>query len=131
MRAIRTKRYKLIHNLNYNAPFPIDQDFYISPSFQDILNRTRANQPLFWFKNLGMYYYRPEWELFDLKMDAIEVKNLADDPSYNTTLVELKMRLLEWQKLTKDPWICSPHAVYEDKGLYKDNPQCLGLDNEI
>ncbi|KAK9729480.1 Sulfatase [Popillia japonica] len=23
MRAIRTKRYKLIHNLNYNAPFPI------------------------------------------------------------------------------------------------------------
>nr|CAD7199374.1 unnamed protein product [Timema douglasi] len=34
MRAVRTKRYKLIHNLNYKMPFPIDQDFYISPSFQ-------------------------------------------------------------------------------------------------
>lgn len=34
MRAIRTKRYKLIHNLNYRAPFPIDQDFYVSPTFQ-------------------------------------------------------------------------------------------------
>lgn len=34
MRAIRTKRYKLIHNLNYYAPFPIDQDFYVSPTFQ-------------------------------------------------------------------------------------------------
>lgn len=34
MRSIRTKRYKLIHNLNYHAPFPIDQDFYISPTFQ-------------------------------------------------------------------------------------------------
>lgn len=34
MRSIRTKRYKLIHNLNYRAPFPIDQDFYVSPTFQ-------------------------------------------------------------------------------------------------
>lgn len=34
MRAIRTKRYKLIHNLNYRASFPIDQDFYVSPTFQ-------------------------------------------------------------------------------------------------
>lgn len=34
MRAIRTKRYKLIHNINYKMPFPIDQDFYVSPTFQ-------------------------------------------------------------------------------------------------
>lgn len=34
MRAVRTHRYKLIHNLNFGMPFPIDQDFYISPSFQ-------------------------------------------------------------------------------------------------
>lgn len=34
MRSIRTKRYKLIHNLNFNSPFPIDQDFYVSPTFQ-------------------------------------------------------------------------------------------------
>ena len=34
MRAIRTKRYKLIHNLNFKMPFPIDQDFYVSQTFQ-------------------------------------------------------------------------------------------------
>lgn len=39
MRVIRTKRYKLIHNLNYRAPFPIDQDFYVSPTFQVIHTR--------------------------------------------------------------------------------------------
>ena len=38
MRAIRTKRYKLIHNLNYKMPFPIDQDFYLSPTFQVIIS---------------------------------------------------------------------------------------------
>lgn len=36
MRAVRTKRHKLIHNINYYAPFPIDQDFYLSSTFQVI-----------------------------------------------------------------------------------------------
>ena len=34
MRVVRDTRYKLIHNLNYRLPFPIDQDFYLSPTFQ-------------------------------------------------------------------------------------------------
>ena len=33
MRSVATARYKLIHNLNYGGPFPIDQDFYLSPTF--------------------------------------------------------------------------------------------------
>ena len=44
MRYARTWRYKLIHNINYWAPFPIDQDFYLSPTFQDLLQRTHYNQ---------------------------------------------------------------------------------------
>lgn len=81
MRAIRTKRYKLIHNINYNAPFPIDQDFYMSPTFQDILNRTIEKQNLPWYKNLREYYYRPEWELYDLRADPEELRNLAGKQS--------------------------------------------------
>lgn len=46
MRAIRTNRHKLIHNLNYKSSYPIDQDFYVSPTFQDILNRTINHQPV-------------------------------------------------------------------------------------
>lgn len=34
MRAIRTKHLKLIHNINFRMPFPVDQDLYISRSFQ-------------------------------------------------------------------------------------------------
>lgn len=77
MRAIRTKRYKLIHNLNYRSPFPIDQDFYVSQTFQDLLNRTLAKQSIPWYKTLNDYYMRPEWELFDLKKDPSELQNLA------------------------------------------------------
>lgn len=43
MRAIRTKRYKLIHNLNYGLSFPIDQDFYVSPTFQVIISWSIIN----------------------------------------------------------------------------------------
>ena len=34
MRYARTGRYKLIHNLNYKSTFAIDQDFYLSATFQ-------------------------------------------------------------------------------------------------
>lgn len=92
MRAIRTKRYKLIHNLNFNAPFPIDQDFYMSPTFQDILNRTLAKQTLPWYKNLREYYYRSEWELYDLKADPGELRNLYSKQSMENIQNYLKER---------------------------------------
>ena len=34
MRTIVLGNFKLVHNLNYRSPFPIDQDFYVSPTFQ-------------------------------------------------------------------------------------------------
>ena len=82
--AVRTNRFTLIHNLNYWAPFPIDQDGFLSPTFQvpapsrpniffvakiflnmtkyfsvqDILNRTRHGAALPWRISLKQYYYR-------------------------------------------------------------------------
>uniref|UniRef100_A0A182VGY4 Sulfatase N-terminal domain-containing protein n=1 Tax=Anopheles merus TaxID=30066 RepID=A0A182VGY4_ANOME len=101
MRAIRTKRYKLIHNLNYQLPFPIDQDFYVSPTFQDILNRTLANQPVPWYKTLRTYYHRPEWELYDLKMDPTESRNLFGKSSMKDTFRQLSERLQKWLAINK------------------------------
>lgn len=92
MRAVRTKRYKLIHNLNYQAAFPIDQDFYVSPTFQDLLNRTVQSQPLPWYKTLFKYYHRSEWELFDLKSDPYEIKNLAGNKDVQQIEEDLKQR---------------------------------------
>lgn len=127
MRAIRTRRYKLIHNLNYQSFFPIDQDFYVSPTFQDILNRTLTKQPLPWYKNLNLYYRRTEWELYDIKKDPYEMKNLINNKQFNDVRAKLEKRLNKWLEETNDPWICAPHAVLENKGFYKDHAQCLTL----
>ncbi|XP_055607994.1 N-sulphoglucosamine sulphohydrolase [Uranotaenia lowii] len=127
MRAIRTRRYKLIHNLAYQLPFPIDQDFAVSWTFQDMLNRSITNQDQRWYKSLHQYYNRPEWELFDLKLDPTESRNLAGKSSSKQTFEQLQKRLWDWQALTDDPFRCLPGGVLLDKGEYLNNATCLAL----
>lgn len=131
MRAIRNRRFKLIHNLYFKMPFMIDQDFYLSPSFQDLLNRTMQGKATNWFKTLRDYYYRSEWEMFDLQHDPQEKNNLASSPAYQSIFTDLKKRLLEWQSSTNDPWICSPNGVWEQQGKFPPTGVCLPLDNGI
>lgn len=106
-------RFTLIHNLNYYGAFPIDQDGYLSPTFQDILVRTHSGSPLPWHISLHKYYFRPEWQLFDRKEDPQERNNVAYKPRYSRVMEKMKEQLYNWQNLTNDPWLCSPHAVLE------------------
>ena len=86
MRVLRNKQYKLIHNLNYKMPYPIAGDVLFSPTYRDIVNRSLAGEPLPWFKTLEEYYYRDQWELFDLEKDPQELNNLAYNPAYDSIL---------------------------------------------
>ncbi|KAF2353854.1 Sulfatase N-terminal [Trinorchestia longiramus] len=130
MRSVRTTRFKLIQNLAYRMPFPIDQDFFISPVFQDILNRTLEDN-LPWYKTLDDYYYRPPFELFDLKIDFTEKNNMAGNPHYKLVFRQLYSHLQKWQNITQDPWICFPGGVLQDSGRYKNHHQCFTLDNGL
>ena len=71
------------------------------------------------------------WELFDIKHDPKELKNLASNPAYSQVLVYLQDKLRTWQNTTADPWICSPEGVLEDSGAYKYNPTCMPLYNNL
>ncbi|GFN86815.1 N-sulphoglucosamine sulphohydrolase-like [Plakobranchus ocellatus] len=122
MRVIRTDRYRLIHNINNRAPYPLATDLYNNPTFLDILNRTRHGQPTHWFKSLHQYYYREEWELFDLVQDPHELKNLATDQQHKQTFTSLKSVLDDWLLKTNDPWRCMPHGLLL-------GGQCLPMDN--
>lgn len=131
MRMARNKRYKLVHNLNYKMPFPIDQDFYISDVFQEILNNTRMKKPSHWTYNLADYYYRERWQLFDVERDPDERHNQADNPSLARVVADLKRKLTHWQNRTQDPWICAPDGVLEASGAFKTRPKCLPLYNQL
>jgi len=111
MRAVRTRHYRLIQNMAYRMPFPIDQDFYASPSFQDLLERTHDHRPLEWFTDLHQYYYRPAWELYDILADPHELHNLADKSAMSDVVKTLQQHLLAWQNATADPWLCGQSKV--------------------
>ncbi len=108
MRVMRTNQYRLIHNLNFKMPYPIASDLFSSPTFQDLLKSTEGNVSTKWFKDLQDYYYRSEWELFDVQDDPQEMKNLASDSSHQDVLQNMKEKLLGWQNVTHDPWLCMP-----------------------
>ena len=131
MRVVRNRQFKLIQNINYKMPFGIDEDFYLSDSFQDLLNRTRKGVSTHWFKTLKEYYYRSPWELYNLSNDPKELKNLYKNSKYQSVFKQLKGVLNQWQNVTYDPWICAPGAVLQDAGAFKSHPQCLGLDNDV
>ncbi|XP_069576646.1 N-sulphoglucosamine sulphohydrolase isoform X1 [Brachyistius frenatus] len=126
-RSVHQGGFHLLHNLHYRMPFPIDQDLYVSPTFQDLLNRTRLSQPTHWFKSLERYYYRERWELFDTRADPLETRNVASDASYGAVLESLKQRLQKWQWQSGDPWVCGPDYVLEDKL----QPHCRPLYNGL
>ncbi|KAK7478227.1 hypothetical protein BaRGS_00030485 [Batillaria attramentaria] len=123
MRVVRTPQYRLLHNLNHKSPFGLATDLYQAPTFQDILNKTRLGQSTGWFKTLDQYYYRDQWELYDIIQDPQELKNLASDPAHANVLQQLQAELLDWQTQTSDPWRCLPSAILE-------GDVCFDADNE-
>ncbi len=91
MRSIRTNEWKYIINLS-DDPVGLDQcDFkYYLELAED------PDQPFL--------KPRPPEELYSLPDDPNEQKNLADDPELQAKKAELKARLMNWMKDTKDPY---------------------------
>ena len=123
MRVMRNKQYRLIHNMNYRAPYPMAQDIASCPTFVDILENTAAGKPTKWVKTLEQYYYRPEWELYDLLHDPEEMVNLANKQVHKTTVEAMQNAICDWRHHTQDPWKCFPEGVI-------NGPKCLDLQNE-
>ncbi|VTS01133.1 sulfatase family protein [Tuwongella immobilis] len=102
MRMIRTRKFKLLVNLAHPLEYPSAGDLFDSPTWQGILERKDTQLGR---RSLATFLHRPMLELYDVQADPNELKNLAADPAYASTVQELRAQLREWQKLTKDPWL--------------------------
>lgn len=88
------------------------------------------------YKNLQRAVRRGRWkllrypqvnktQLFDLKQDPHETKNLADDPAYSDKVKELMTLMAEQQKLfgdTQPLTLLNPKPAEIDLGFFKDLP---------
>ena len=64
--------------------------------------------------------FEPEWELYDLKADPTEVRNVADDPAYADVKATMERRLAEYQKRYADEPYRGAETPHPEWGPYDD-----------
>jgi len=139
-RAIRTAEHVLIINFKPDRwplgdPYRLDGD--LEPTLQELLSNTRVtlpdedasptkawmvlhrNDPQWRAHFDWVYGKRPRYELYDLKRDPHETKNVADDPAYAEVKQSLERRLLAELERTRDPRLI-------DDGKYFETPPLAG-----
>jgi len=90
LRSVRTRDFKYIRNFEPSEyPYQIPLDIERGLSGQGLKDKIKMK--------------RTEEELYDLKSDPNENKNLTNDPAYEAVLIELRELLINWMKKTNDP----------------------------
>jgi len=143
-RAIRTHDYLYIINFRPDRwplgdPYRLDGDN--PPTAEEITENTRVtlpdedasptkawlvgvrNDPMWKSHFDWVYGRRPREELYDLKKDRYQSKNVADDPAYAEVCKELEARLLQELKTTGDPRLI-------DNGRFYETPPMAGPVND-
>ena len=87
---------------------------------------TMNNESIQWFKALKEYYYREQYELFDLSKDPHETKNVANDPEYKSVFDDLKSKLYNWHGIM----LQMTHGYVGHKGYYWEST-CNPLLNDL
>ena len=110
MRAIRSKDFKLIHNLMPERPYAqfsgYKESAYPVLAEMNVMNlkgKLTPEQAAFFAPS------KPEIELYDLNKDPHEVNNLANNPAYAAVMTELLQKLSTWRE-----------TVIHDKGPSDD-----------
>jgi arylsulfatase A-like enzyme len=102
MRSVRTKDYLYICNYYPNEPFSIWVPYLSKmPIYMEML-RLDAEGKLTGNQKSWMSYSRPPEELYDVKADPFQLKNLVNDPSLNPVLADLRKRHKAWTLETGD-----------------------------
>jgi len=102
IRSVRTDKYLYIRNYYPNEPFPIWVPYLSNmPIYREML-RLDAENKLTGPQNSWMAYSRPPEELYDVKSDPFQIRNLASEKAYNGILREMRDRQEKWTIETGD-----------------------------
>lgn len=100
-RAVRDRRYKYIINHYADLPGTPPADAARSDTFKE-MQRLLNEGKLPSIQANPFLVPRPLEELYDLKTDPFELKNLAADPAHQDTLARLRALHQQWRLRTKE-----------------------------
>ena len=100
-RAVRTERFLLIRNYYWDEPLWNSVDSINSPTWVGFLEAHRAGT-LTPGQRFLLVQPRPFEELYDLQVDPLSLRNVADVASYSQSLYRLRTLLDNWRVETSD-----------------------------
>lgn len=101
IRSVRTDRFRYIRNFLTDRPL-LQPQYRDNRDYVQFLRKGHADGTLPKLTNDIFFGPRPAEELYDLRADPHEVRNLASDPSFAAKLKEHRDILAKWQKRTDD-----------------------------
>lgn len=109
MRSVRTRTHSYILNIAHPLPYPIAGDVASSPSWKAI----NADPAIaLGRRSQAAYLQRPAEELYDLRNDPEELRNIAASVEGQAVLARLRDLLYDLRKQTRDPWLAGQTSPY-------------------
>jgi len=99
IRSVRDSNHRLVWNLNWKEPF--QNACTKSKDFLSMLEAAAAGDSRA-ERVTDRYQNRPEFELYDVVADPLEMNNLAADPKYADVVKRLKKELDAWMQSQGD-----------------------------
>lgn len=96
VRAVRDNQYKYIRNFYPDRPLYQNIEFRLQQDMMKEIIQMKDKGELDSIQMKWFVHDKPSEELYDVKADPYELKNLAKDPKYNSTLVRLRKEMDEW-----------------------------------
>ena len=120
IRSVRTERFKYIRNFHPQRPMLQPNDYKDSKPILQRLRQLHAQGTLSPLQEEVLFSTtRPAEELYDVQADPFEIRNLAGDPHFRSTLESLRVRLDRWMEETHDGGPESEKAYDADMAVYQ------------
>lgn len=114
VRSVRSESYKLIWNLNHESVF-YDAEATSANSVYAAWVEMGKSDPAV-AARARLYQHRPAEELYDIKNDPYELKNLAADPAYAKVRRQLRGELERWMEQQGDEGVNAELQALERQG---------------
>ena len=101
-RVLRGRRYKYVRNLAYQLETPLPSDLFRSMTWTAVRN---DNIEMLGQRPREGFVHQAREALYDIQNDPAESKNLIDESALADVATEMRGKVMDFRKQTKDPWL--------------------------